>query len=80
MIVFRIMTKIYFINDLHWDFWKKQNYSLEKFFEEFFLPADVCCIAGDIANDFIFSSSFFIIKQLSIICILNTSIIIFKYK
>ena len=56
MIVFRRMTKIYFINDLHWDFWKKQNYSLEKFFEEFFLPADVCCIAGDIANDFIFSS------------------------
>ena len=30
MIVFRRMTKIYFINDLHWDFWKKQNYSLEK--------------------------------------------------
>lgn len=44
--------KIYFINDLHWDFWKKQKYSLEKFFDEFFLPADTCCIAGDIGNDY----------------------------
>lgn len=44
--------KIYFVNDLHWDFWRKQNYTLEKFFDEFFLPADVCCIAGDIGNDY----------------------------
>lgn len=46
------MMKIYFVNDLHWDFWKKNKYTPEKFFVEFFLPADVCCIAGDIANDF----------------------------
>lgn len=44
--------KIYFINDLHWDFWKKQKYTPEKYWEEFFLPADVCCIAGDIANSY----------------------------
>lgn len=41
--------RVYFINDLHWDFWKK-THSLDKFFDDFFLPADVCCIAGDIAN------------------------------
>lgn len=42
--------KIYFINDLHWEFWKKEGYTFDKYWEEFFLPADVCCIAGDIAN------------------------------
>jgi len=44
--------KIYFINDLHWDFWKREGYTLEKYFDQYFLPADVCCVAGDIANDF----------------------------
>lgn len=46
--------KIYFINDLHVNFWvdrhKPEQY--EPFFKEYFLPADVCCIAGDIANDY----------------------------
>ena len=51
--------KYFFISDLHIDFYAplSQNVqTLRKYFEEFFernfLPADACCIAGDIANDY----------------------------
>ena len=50
--------KYFFISDLHVDFYvpMTQNESalrkyFEIFFERNFLPADACCIAGDIAND-----------------------------
>ena len=56
--------KIYFINDLHWDFWRREGYTLEKYFDQYFLPADVCCVAGDIANDF---DKFFISRTTSAI-------------
>lgn len=49
----------FFISDLHVDFYaplSRKASTLEKYFEEFFeknfLPADVCCIAGDIANNY----------------------------
>lgn len=49
----------YFISDLHVDFYaplSRRASTLEKYFEEFFernfLPADACCIAGDIANNY----------------------------
>lgn len=51
--------KYFFISDLHVDFYAPlsrnvstlRNY-FELFFERNFLPADACCIAGDIANDY----------------------------
>ena len=50
----------YFISDLHVDFYVSPVFrtlailrkSFEVFFERNFLPADACCIAGDIANDY----------------------------
>ncbi len=51
--------KYFFISDLHVDFYTplSRNVStlrkyFELFFEQNFLPADACCIAGDIANDY----------------------------
>ena len=51
--------KFFFISDLHVDFYTSfsRNVStlrkhFEVFFERNFLPADACCIAGDIANDY----------------------------
>ncbi len=51
--------KYFFISDLHVDFYAplSRNVStlrkyFEAFFERNFLPADACCIAGDIANDY----------------------------
>ena len=51
--------KFFFISDLHVDFYTSfsRNVStlrkhFEIFFERNFLPADACCIAGDIANDY----------------------------
>jgi Icc-related predicted phosphoesterase len=51
--------KYFFISDLHVDFYAplSRNVStlrkyFEPFFERNFLPADACCIAGDIANDY----------------------------
>ena len=51
--------KYFFISDLHVDFYAplSRNVStlrkyFELFFERNFLPADACCIAGDIANDY----------------------------
>ena len=49
----------YFISDLHLDFYVSPVFrtidilrmEFEDFFERNFLPADACCIAGDIAND-----------------------------
>ncbi|PWJ58131.1 MULTISPECIES: metallophosphoesterase [unclassified Fibrobacter] len=49
----------YFISDLHVDFYSPMARSsapllkaFEKFYEQNFLPADACCIAGDIANNY----------------------------
>jgi hypothetical protein len=49
----------FFISDLHVDFYSPLSRTLsllhryfEEFFERYFLPADVCCIAGDIANNY----------------------------
>lgn len=49
----------FFISDLHVDFYApmtRNSATLQKYFEAFvernFLPADACCIAGDIANDY----------------------------
>ena len=49
----------FFISDLHVDFYAPVTHSVavlrkhfEVFFERNFLPADACCIAGDIANDY----------------------------
>ena len=50
----------YFISDLHVDFYVSPVFrtiailrkNFEVFFERNFLPADACCIAGDIANDY----------------------------
>lgn len=49
----------YFISDLHVDFYAPMTRTVamlrkhfEIFFERNFLPADACCIAGDIANDY----------------------------
>lgn len=51
--------KFFFVSDLHVDFYTSfsRNVStlrkhFEVFFERNFLPADACCIAGDIANDY----------------------------
>lgn len=51
--------KYYFVSDLHVDFYSPMTRSrepLQKAFEQFygqnFLPAEACCIAGDIANDY----------------------------
>ena len=51
--------KYFFISDLHVDFYAplSRNVStlreyFEAFFERNFLPANACCIAGDIANDY----------------------------
>ena len=51
--------KFFFISDLHVDFYASfsRNVStlrkhFEILFERNFLPADACCIAGDIANDY----------------------------
>lgn len=51
--------KNYFISDLHVDFYSPMTRSMEpllkafeQFYERNFLPADACCIAGDIANDY----------------------------
>ena len=51
--------KFFFVSDLHVDFYASffRNVStlrkhFEIFFERNFLPADACCIAGDIANDY----------------------------
>ena len=51
--------KFFFVSDLHVDFYASfsRNVStlrkhFETFFERNFLPADACCIAGDIANDY----------------------------
>jgi len=49
----------FFISDLHIDFYAPMTRNVstlrkyfEAFFERNFLPADACCIAGDIANDY----------------------------
>lgn len=50
----------FFISDLHIDFYVPPVFrtlailrkSFEVFYERNFLPADACCIAGDIANDY----------------------------
>ena len=49
----------FFISDLHVDFYLPLSRTVsllhryfEEFFERYFLPADVCCIAGDIANNY----------------------------
>ena len=49
----------YFISDLHVDFYAPMTRTVailrkhfEAFFERNFLPADACCIAGDIANNY----------------------------
>ena len=49
----------YFISDLHVDFYAPVTRTVailrkyfEDYFERHFLPADACCIAGDIANDY----------------------------
>ena len=51
--------KYFFISDLHVDFYaplSRNTATLRKYFERFFeqnfLSADACCIAGDIANDY----------------------------
>ena len=51
--------KYFFISDLHVDFYAPSSRNVstlrkyfELFFERNFLPADACCIAGDIANDY----------------------------
>ena len=50
--------KFFFVSDLHVDFYAPLSRNIatlrkhfEIFFERNFLPADACCIAGDIAND-----------------------------
>ena len=49
----------YFVSDLHVDFYAPMTRTVailrkhfEAFFERNFLPADACCIAGDIANNY----------------------------
>ena len=49
----------FFVSDLHVDFYSPLSRTVsllhryfEDFFERNFLPADVCCIAGDIANNY----------------------------
>lgn len=49
----------YFVSDLHVDFYAPMTRNVaelrehfEVFFERNFLPADACCIAGDIANNY----------------------------
>ena len=49
----------FFISDLHVDFYSPLSRTVsllhryfEEFFERYFLPADVYCIAGDIANNY----------------------------
>lgn len=51
--------KCFFVSDLHIDFYAPLTRTvslLHRYFQEFFdrnfLPADVCCIAGDIANNY----------------------------
>lgn len=50
--------KIYFCSDLHVDYYVQQSKFLsvvenefEEFYKRYFIPADFCCISGDIAND-----------------------------
>ena len=51
--------KYFFVSDLHVDFYAPMTRNVstlrnhfEIFFDRNFLPADICCIAGDIANDY----------------------------
>ena len=49
----------FFVSDLHVDFYVPMTRTVavlrkhfETFFERNFLPANACCIAGDIANNY----------------------------
>lgn len=57
----------YFVSDLHVDFYAPMTRNVaelrkhfEVFFERNFLPADACCIAGDIANNYFTYVEFFL--------------------
>ena len=76
----------FFISDLHVDFYAPLSRNVETlrkhfelFFERNFLPADACCIAGDIANDYFTYVAFlkFIAEKYSCIyvCLGNHDII-----
>lgn len=43
--------KLYILSDIHYDFYLKSYHgNMDRFFEQRFLPADIICIAGDLAN------------------------------
>ncbi|WP_173467324.1 metallophosphoesterase [Fibrobacter succinogenes] len=76
----------YFISDLHVDFYVPMTRTVtvlrkhfEVFFERNFLPADACCIAGDIANNYFTYVEFlkFIAEKYSMVyvCLGNHDII-----
>lgn len=51
--------KYFFVSDLHIDYYAPMSRTVpllhgcfDKFYEKHFLPADVCCIAGDISNSY----------------------------